>query len=54
MWHGFFADYDSDPVYTLESHVWTGGAATCTARLVDWGKSGRERTLATTNFDVAG
>ena len=51
-WHGFFAEYYEAPVYTLASDYWTGGAATCTARLVYWGKSGRARTLATTTFLV--
>jgi len=53
VWHGFFAEYYTPPVYTLASEYWSGGAATCTARLVDWGKSGRERTLATTTFLVS-
>ena len=54
QWHGFFDGYYTDPVFTLASHVWTGGTADCTARLVDWGRSGKERTLATTAFAVSG
>ncbi len=53
-WHGFFDGYYTEPVFTLASSNWTSGAATCTARLVDWGKSGRDRTLATMSFNVAG
>jgi hypothetical protein len=52
-WHGFFASYVPDPIYTLSSPYWTQGAATCVADLVTWGSNGRLRTLATTRFSVA-
>jgi hypothetical protein len=51
-WHGFFASYVPEPVFTLRSDYWTGGAADCTARLVKWDRLGRERTLATLDFHV--
>ena len=51
-WHGFFASYYTDPIFTLSSQLWTAGEADCTARLVEWGKNGRERTLATLGFHV--
>jgi hypothetical protein len=53
-WHGFFAGYYTDAVFTLASSYWSGGSANCTARLVDFGNGGRERTLATTSFAVGG
>lgn len=53
-WHGFFAGYYTDAVFTLASSYWSGGSANCTARLVDFGNGGRERTLATTSFAVSG
>lgn len=53
-WNGFFAAYVGDPVYTLASPYWTGGAANCTADLVYFDRQGRERTLASTAFNVAG
>ena len=31
---------------------WTGGAADCTARLVEWTSKGTQSTLATTSFHV--
>jgi hypothetical protein len=51
-WHGFFASYASDPIYTLASTYWTSGAADCTARLVYFASNGRERTLASMDFHV--
>ena len=51
-WQGFFVGYFTDPVYTLASDSWTGGAADCTARLVD-GNDGKLRTLATLAFHVS-
>jgi hypothetical protein len=53
-WHGFFAGYYTDAVFTLASSYWSGGSANCTARLVDFGNGGRERTLATNSFAVSG
>ena len=52
-WHGFFVGYFTDPIFTLASDYWTGGAADCTARLVD-GNDGKLRTLATLAFHVDG
>jgi hypothetical protein len=51
-WHGFFDGYYTEPVFTLASDYWAGGAADCSARLVEWGKNARERTLATLEFHV--
>ena len=51
-WQGFWTGYYTDPVFTLSSGYWTSGAADCTARLVYFDKSGRERTLASTSFHV--
>ena len=51
-WHGFFDSYVPEPNFTLASGYWTGGAADCTARLVEWGRNGRERTLASLDFHV--
>lgn len=53
-WSGFFDSYVPESNFTLASGYWTGGAADCTARLVEWGRNGRERTLATLDFHVAG
>ena len=53
-WHGFFAGYYTEPVFTLASDYWAGGAADCSARLVEWGRNGRERTLASLEFHVGG
>jgi hypothetical protein len=52
-WQGFFGSYLPDPNFTLASGSWTSGAADCTARLVTWGRNGRERTLASLKFHVA-
>lgn len=52
-WHGFFESYLPDPVFTLASTYWTGGAADCTARLVEWSQNGKQRTLMTLSFHVA-
>ena len=43
-----------EPLYTLSSTAWASGPADCTARLVDWGRNGRERTLGTLKFHVNG
>lgn len=53
-WHGFFAGYLPEPNFTLASSYWTEGAADCMARLVEWGRNGRERTLASLDFHVSG
>jgi hypothetical protein len=52
-WQGFWPGYYTDPVFTLSSGYWTGGAADCTARLVSFGSNGREKTLASVGFHVA-
>jgi hypothetical protein len=52
-WQGFWPGYYTDPVFTLSSGYWTGGAADCTARLVSFGSNGREKTLASLDFHVA-
>ena len=52
-WHGFFPSYLTEPNFTLASGYWTEGAANCTARLVEWGRNGRERTLASLDFHVS-
>ena len=52
-WHGFFASYAPEPNFTLASTYWLGGAADCTARLVEWSRNGRERTLASLDFQVS-
>jgi hypothetical protein len=51
-WHGFFESYVPEPNFTLTSLSWTGGAAECTARLVEWSRNGRQRTLASLDFHV--
>jgi hypothetical protein len=51
---GFWASYPSK-TFMLASTWWTGGAATCTARLGSINADGtRFRELASTSFDVAG
>ena len=52
-WHGFFNSYVPEPNFTLASSYWFGGAADCTARLVEWGRNGRERTLVSLDFHVS-
>ena len=51
-WQSFWTGYVPEPVFTLSSNYWTKGAASCTARLVYYDKSGRLRTLTTTDFHV--
>jgi hypothetical protein len=53
---GYFPDYrDATPSFTLDSGFWLAGSdATCTARLIQWSRQGRENVLATTSFAVAG
>ena len=53
-WHGFFAGYKFGQTFTLgPTPSWSGGDATCTARLVKKA-SGRYQTLATTSYAVTG
>lgn len=51
-WVGYYPEAWGDRDFTLSSWSWTGGGADCTARLVSWGKNGRERTLGSLNFAV--
>lgn len=54
QWHGFFVGYKFGQVFTLgPTPSWSGGAATCVARLVDKTR-GRDHVLATTGYSVAG
>src|SRR3990172_8955465 len=52
-WAGFYPGAWGGQTFPLSSMYWTGGEADCTARLVMWGSNGRERTLATMDFNVA-
>jgi hypothetical protein len=51
---GFYPSYawPSERDFTLQSGAWTGGAASCTARLYS-ADNGSETTLATFGFNVA-
>jgi hypothetical protein len=49
---GFYPTYAWSRDYTLQSSLWTGGAADCTARLYTTGKNGSQQTLATLSFSV--
>lgn len=52
-WQSFWPGAaDHDPIFTLSSLYWTGGAADCTARLLYFDRQGRDRTLATMDFHV--
>jgi hypothetical protein len=51
-WVGFFEGAWFGQTFTLSSSYWTGGEADCNARLVMWGKNGRQRTLASMDFHV--
>jgi hypothetical protein len=51
-WVGYYAGAWFDKDFTLASNAWTGGAADCVARLVSYGKNGREQTLATKEIAV--
>jgi len=53
-WAGFYDGAWFGQTYMLESSSWVGGAADCTARLVTYGKNGRERTLTSMDFGVGG
>ncbi len=50
---GFFAGYYAGTqMYQLgPTQAWTGGSATCNARLHEW-VNGTDRTLSTASFDV--
>lgn len=51
-WAGFYAWAWGSRTFTMSSSFWSGGAADCVARLVMFGKNGRERTLAQLPFHV--
>ena len=50
-WGNFWGTLSRD--FTLKSNYWTTGAASCTARLLYFDRQGRERTLASLDFDVS-
>jgi hypothetical protein len=52
-WQSFWPGYVPEPVFTLSSLYWTGGAADCIARLLYFDRQGRERTLTSLAFHVA-
>jgi len=55
QWAGFYAGYPAGQTFTLgPTQMWTGGAANCTARLVEWTSKGTDKTLASVGFNVAG
>jgi hypothetical protein len=50
---GFFYPAPQTPTFKLQSYVWAGGAADCTAELYTMdAKKGTSTTLATTSFHV--
>jgi hypothetical protein len=49
---GFFPGYMWSKDYTLQSSLWTSGAADCTATLYYTTKNGTDETLATLSFHV--
>jgi hypothetical protein len=50
---GFYPGWPWSRTYTLQSSVWTGGAATCNARLYSSLSDGsNQKTLATMSFNV--
>jgi hypothetical protein len=52
---GFWPTYPWGQTFVLAANSWTGGSASCTARLGVLNADGtRFRELATTSFDVAG
>jgi hypothetical protein len=52
-WRGLFKSYVLSQSFTFgPTGLWSGGAASCVARLVSF-DNGKERTLATTSFDVS-
>jgi hypothetical protein len=53
---GYFPGYSNpEPWFTLDSAYWQPGEdATCTARLLQWSRQGRENVLATISFAVSG
>jgi hypothetical protein len=53
-WAGYYTGAWFDQTFTLASDPWTAGAADCVARLVTYGKNGREQTIATKQIAVGG
>jgi hypothetical protein len=51
---GFFAAYAWAPNFTLESTMWTSGAADCTATLYKVGSNGKISNLASLGLGVGG
>ena len=51
-WAGFYPGAWGGQTFTLSSAYWSGGEASCTARLVMFGPNGRERTLTSMDFHV--
>ena len=53
-WVGYYAGAWFARDFTLVSDAWTTGSADCLARLVTYGKNGREQTQAKQEFVVGG
>jgi hypothetical protein len=53
-WAGYYSGAWFDKTFTLASNSWTAGAADCVARLVTYGRNGREQTQATLEIAVGG
>jgi hypothetical protein len=54
-WHGFWAGYYRDAVYTLgPTPSWVGGSADCEGRLIRQSSGCTMQTLATTTYHVGG
>ena len=51
---GYFADYPWRQSFILSSSYWTGGEATCDARLYEMRSNGSTTTLGTMSFGVEG
>jgi hypothetical protein len=51
-WASFYAWAWGSRTFTMASSFWSSGAADCVARLVMFGKNGRERTLTELPFHV--
>jgi hypothetical protein len=51
-WAGFYDGAWFGQTFTLSSLTWTSGDADCKARLVKFGRNGRERVLAKLPFHV--
>jgi hypothetical protein len=50
---GFYPGYPFSETYTLQSSAWSGGAASCSARLYSSNSDGtNQQTLSTMSFNV--